>query len=342
MDAKNLGAFIAQLRRDKGLTQSALAEQLEVTRKAISRWETGRGYPDIELLPKLAEVLGISVQELLEAKKHLAPEAQSDVLSVSVVCSYGASQRKAQSKKVVWLSVCLAVLVALFFLICIIPFSVGVYRCIIGSDNCVIASDYGSITYYGQKYIPLPMNGLECRIGDCMVQEAQVEGSGFLGKLLFGESLYEVKNVPNYEIVYLQTGYDYGVSEYYVLESEYDRYLNMINESVFDCFYVSASDSQDYVREVSITSSLAESICLASDSCQEIDGNCISLYAYEGKHIFYRWEGDIYRSGDNFYWSPSEYQERTDMHSGYYMSHRYYYIDRADYEALTACFGCFE
>lgn len=342
MDASKIGSFIAQLRRDNGLTQSELAEQLQVTRKAISRWETGRGYPDIELLPKLSAVLGVSVQELLEAKRYSVPNLEYSVTSVSAVCSYGASQRKVQSKKILWLSIFLAVSVFVIFLIWIIPLSVSVFHSIVGSENCIIASDYSSLTYYGQKYIPLPMNGLECRIGDCMVPEAQVEGAGFFGKLFFGEALYEVKNVPNNDIVYLQTDNDNGVSEYYVLENEYDRYIYLINESVFDHFYLSASNADNYIREIPVSAGFVDLVCLESDSSQEGDGWCISLYAYEDSHIFYRWDGDIYRSGDQFFWSPTEYVERTDMHSGYYMSHRYYSIDQAIYDELALYYQYYE
>lgn len=68
MDAKVTGCFIAQLRKELGLTQKELAEKLEVTDKAISRWETGKGLPDTSLLKPLAEILGVSVGELLSGK----------------------------------------------------------------------------------------------------------------------------------------------------------------------------------------------------------------------------------------------------------------------------------
>ena len=69
MDAKVTGCFIAQLRKELGLTQKELAEKLKVTDKAISRWETGKGLPDTSLLKPLAEILGVSVGELLSGKR---------------------------------------------------------------------------------------------------------------------------------------------------------------------------------------------------------------------------------------------------------------------------------
>ena len=57
-----IGRFIAQLRREKGLTQKALAAQLHLTDKAVSKWERGLACPDITLLPVLAALLDVSVE----------------------------------------------------------------------------------------------------------------------------------------------------------------------------------------------------------------------------------------------------------------------------------------
>lgn len=62
------GAAIRRLREEKELTQEELAERIHVSGKAVSKWETGRGYPDIGLLEPLAEALGISVIELLSGE----------------------------------------------------------------------------------------------------------------------------------------------------------------------------------------------------------------------------------------------------------------------------------
>lgn len=62
------GAMIKRLREEKGLTQTELAEKIFVTDKAVSKWETGRGYPDISLVESLAKALGVSVIELLSGE----------------------------------------------------------------------------------------------------------------------------------------------------------------------------------------------------------------------------------------------------------------------------------
>ena len=62
------GAVIRRMREAKGLTQEALAERLYVSGKAVSKWETGQGFPDISLIEPLARALGISVIELLSGQ----------------------------------------------------------------------------------------------------------------------------------------------------------------------------------------------------------------------------------------------------------------------------------
>ena len=69
MDSQQSGKFIAQLRKEKQLTQNDLADLLQVTNKAVSRWETGEGYPDVSSLVKLASILNVTVDELLAGKK---------------------------------------------------------------------------------------------------------------------------------------------------------------------------------------------------------------------------------------------------------------------------------
>ena len=65
MDRYVTGAMIKRLREGRGMTQGELAQLVDVGDKAVSRWECGRGYPDITLLEPLASALGVSVAELL-------------------------------------------------------------------------------------------------------------------------------------------------------------------------------------------------------------------------------------------------------------------------------------
>lgn len=69
MNQKEIGVFISKCRKEKGLTQSQLAEKLEVSDKSISRWENGKTMPDISLYEPLCDALDIHISELLYAKK---------------------------------------------------------------------------------------------------------------------------------------------------------------------------------------------------------------------------------------------------------------------------------
>ena len=82
-----LGNKIANYRKNLKITQEELAKKLDVTNQAVSKWESDQCCPDISLLPKLAELLGVSVDELLSGKKMelmqtakiLPPEERKDI-----------------------------------------------------------------------------------------------------------------------------------------------------------------------------------------------------------------------------------------------------------------------
>ena len=72
MMKKTLGTMIAELRKQQGMTQLELAEQMGVTDKAVSKWERDLSCPDINSLPNLAQILGVSVEDLMQIKKESA------------------------------------------------------------------------------------------------------------------------------------------------------------------------------------------------------------------------------------------------------------------------------
>ena len=81
MEKQTLGQKIAELRKAKNLTQLELATQLNITDKAVSKWERDISCPDINTFPKLAEILGVSVDELLQAST--APKEDSQEKDVT-------------------------------------------------------------------------------------------------------------------------------------------------------------------------------------------------------------------------------------------------------------------
>lgn len=100
MEKEKIGKYIRKKRIEKGMTQQQLAEKIQVTEKAVSRWETGRGVPDISLLEPLAEELHVSVTELLNGEERVQEEAVHDTkahmaaIDITNVIEYVQENRK--------------------------------------------------------------------------------------------------------------------------------------------------------------------------------------------------------------------------------------------------------
>lgn len=84
MDNQKFGEFVAELRKEKRMTQKELAAQLFVSDKAVSKWERGQSMPGVELLIPLAEILGVTVTELLKGE-HIREEKQMDIREVEIL-----------------------------------------------------------------------------------------------------------------------------------------------------------------------------------------------------------------------------------------------------------------
>lgn len=89
MDKEKTGQLITELRKEKGMTQKQLAEALNVTDKAVSKWERGLSFPDISMLEPLSELLDISIMELLAGERRdedepMSREVAKDLINASV------------------------------------------------------------------------------------------------------------------------------------------------------------------------------------------------------------------------------------------------------------------
>ena len=73
MDQIKIGQFIADMRKEQGLTQEEFGDKLGVTNKTVSRWETGKYMPDLDKLQELSKLVGVSVNELLSGEKIINP-----------------------------------------------------------------------------------------------------------------------------------------------------------------------------------------------------------------------------------------------------------------------------
>ena len=84
MDAKKFGTFIATLRKENNMTQVELAQKLQVTDKAVSKWERGLGFPDINTIEPLADALGVSVLEIMRSERIAETKITQDTASAAL------------------------------------------------------------------------------------------------------------------------------------------------------------------------------------------------------------------------------------------------------------------
>lgn len=98
MEAKELGAFIAGIRKEKQITQAELAKRLHVTDKAVSRWERGVGYPDINTLEPLADALGVTLTELMKCSRDKEKSSDEGIIASIEIAK---SQRKKVIRKII-------------------------------------------------------------------------------------------------------------------------------------------------------------------------------------------------------------------------------------------------
>ena len=320
MSPEKTGVFISQKRKNLKMTQKDLANKIGVTDKAISRWETGKGYPDIEIIPSLAETLSVSLTELLNGEAV----AQEQLLSVAdsnlnYVCSYSSRNAKKFKRKIVVIS-------AIAFVLIVILMISNVFianKYLIGSDNCVVASDYSYINYYNQKYVPLntgylsenvpsPEGAFDCELSEKSVWEVKLEGSGIISKLFFGESLYAVKGVKDDEIVYLDTDYDDLSTRYYVKEEKLEYYSELLQNINPIKYYAQIEQMDLNLKNVAVSNSIVEAIKTAEygekDSSVTTSTNrsageeCISVVAFDEEHIFYQFKGELLYKNEKYYW----------------------------------------
>ncbi len=137
MDSIKVGNFITKLRKSKGLTQVELAKSINVTNKAISKWETGNGLPDVGLLYPLASALGVSVTELL-AGEFMEGENfnKSNTDEVTLRTLYYNKKKFMKTIRLIVISAILAIILVCLGWYFITSFnSIRVYRIKLDSEN---------------------------------------------------------------------------------------------------------------------------------------------------------------------------------------------------------------
>ncbi len=110
MNQEKIGKFIAKNRKDKGLTQEALAEKLGISTNAVSKWERGLSFPDVSLFKKLCSELDISIEELINGEKSKSTESKDKAIIASL--EEKTKIEKKSKKKIILLSIFILLIIA--------------------------------------------------------------------------------------------------------------------------------------------------------------------------------------------------------------------------------------
>ena len=125
MNQEKIGKFIANLRKEKNMTQQELADKLGVTDRAVSHWENGRRLPDYSLVKELCEILSISINELFSGEK-ISNDDYKEKAEDNIEKLINDNYRK--KKKMNWI---IAILVAVLYLSISIIFNIWEYSWLI-------------------------------------------------------------------------------------------------------------------------------------------------------------------------------------------------------------------
>ena len=168
MDQMKIGRFIAERRKQCGYTQMQLAEKLNITDRAVSKWETGRSMPDSSIMPELCKLLGITLNDLFNGEVVVMEDykKKSEELIIEMT-----RQKEAADKKLLSLEIVIGILAMLapFCMIILASFVtmpdwLRICLIIVGFVPCIIGIMYAlkieqTAGYYecaecGHRYVP--------------------------------------------------------------------------------------------------------------------------------------------------------------------------------------------
>lgn len=117
MDQIKIGEFLKELRKEKGLTQEQLAEQFNISRRSVSRWETGKNMPDISLLVEIAEFYDTSIPEIINGERK-SEKMNEEVKEVAETMSnYAGAEKESIVKNIRGLSLIGLLALMVYFLL---------------------------------------------------------------------------------------------------------------------------------------------------------------------------------------------------------------------------------
>lgn len=118
MDQRKTGEFLKHLRKDKGLTQEQLAEHFFVSSRTVSRWETGRNMPDVDMLIELADFYDVDVREIIDGERrseNMDKETKDTLKKVAEYATEETMKRKEKLRTMLADSICLLLVCYLLF-----------------------------------------------------------------------------------------------------------------------------------------------------------------------------------------------------------------------------------
>lgn len=99
MDLIKIGGFLKKLRKEKGLTQEQLAQQFHVSRRSVSRWETGSNMPDLDTLIEMADFYEIDLREILDGERKIGKTDAGSNETVRKMAAYSHQETERKRKK---------------------------------------------------------------------------------------------------------------------------------------------------------------------------------------------------------------------------------------------------
>ena len=167
MNQEKIGKFIAELRKEKKMTQIDLANKLGITDRAISKWENGRGLPDLSLLTPLCEKLGVSINELLSGSR-LDKKDYQEKLEENIINTIDYTDKKIKKTKKIFIII-LSVIIA-FIVLFMLMYGIDINR--MKNNKPVIFSTWG---YSYVPSIDLKEDEIELAITDYLIQKGDSE-----------------------------------------------------------------------------------------------------------------------------------------------------------------------
>lgn len=154
MNQEKIGKFISKLRKENNLTQEDLANKLNTTSKSVSRWENGRTLPDISLMLPLCQILGITVDELINAQKR----KNQDNIDKVIIETLQVSEKRKKIIKLIFVTGVIILLLGFFLFILLKYPKIDIYNInLIASKNkdinekLTITNEQNKIYFVGVK-----------------------------------------------------------------------------------------------------------------------------------------------------------------------------------------------